>query len=136
MARSSLSLLLAFGLLAASSEAAASKEGLLPINAFALESPGIGQSGPVKVSGAQSDGDITLLRIEAFGKNFTLQPQQLRSLEGFNANGVQISYEGGYLDSGGRTIYVVFSRGFTSGRVVQRYVAVTETGAVLLDNMP
>src|SRR5690606_14093257 len=130
MARLSLSLLLAFGLLAASSEAAASKEGLLHLNAFALESPGIGQSGPVKVSGAQSDGGISLLRIEAFGKNFTLQPQQLRSFKGFTANGVPISYEGGYVDFGGRTIYVVFSRGFTSGRVVQRYVAVTETDAV------
>src|SRR5690606_41581895 len=81
MARLSLSLLLAFGLLAASSEAAASKEGLLPLNAFALESPGIGQPGPVKVSGAQSDGGISLLRIEAFGRNFTLQPQQLRSFK-------------------------------------------------------
>jgi hypothetical protein len=136
MAKLSLSLLLAFGLLAASGEAAASKEGLLPLNAFALESPGIGQSGPVKVSGAQSDGGISLLRIEAFGRNFTLQPQQLRSFKGFNANGVQISYEGGYVDLGGRTIYVVFSRGFTSGRVMQRFVAVTETGAVSVGNVP
>ena len=136
MDKLSFSLLLAFGLLAASGEAAASKEGLLPLNAFALESPGIGQSGPVKVSGAQSDGGISVLRIEAFGKNFTLQPQQLRSLNGFNANGVQISYEGGYVDLGGRTIYVVFSRGFTSGRVMQRYVAVTETGAVSVGNVP
>jgi hypothetical protein len=49
---------------------------------------------------------------------------------------VQITYEGGYVDLGGRTIYIVFSRGFTSGRVVQRYVAVTESGSVTVADRP
>ncbi len=119
-----------------SGRVSASKEGLLVLNAFALESPGIGESGPVKISGAQSDGGITLLRIEAFGKTFSLGPDQLRQLRGFNANGVQITYEGGYVDLGGRTIYIVFSRGFTSGLVVQRYVAVTESGSVTVADRP
>ncbi len=118
------------------SSAIASKEGLLSLNAFALESPGIGQSGPVKIAGAQSAGGITLLRIEAFGKTFNIGPDQLQQLREFNANGVQITYEGGYVDLGGRTIYVIFSRGFTSGVVLQRYVSVTETGLVVVADKP
>ena len=110
--------------------ASASKEGLLSLNAFALASPGIGASGPVSISGAQSTDGITLLRIEAFGKKFSVGPDQLRELRGFSANGVQITYEGGYVDLGGRTIYVVFSRGFTSGIDGRRYVAVRENGSV------
>jgi hypothetical protein len=129
-------LILILALAALPSGAIASKEGLLSLNAFALESPGIGQSGPVKVAGAQSDRGITLLRIEAFGKTFNIGPDQLRQLRGFNANGVQITYEGGYGDLGGRTIYVIFSRGFTSGVVLQRYVSVTETGSVTVADRP
>ena len=123
-----LSLILALVILPGS--ATASKEGLLALNAFALESPGIGESAPVKVSGAQSGNGITLLRIEAFGKTFNIGPDQLRQLRGLNANGVQITYERGYVDLGGRTIYFTFSRGFTSGVVAQRYLSVTETGSV------
>ena len=129
-----LALILAFSLL--SGRVSASKEGMLVLNAFALESLGIGESGPVKISGAQSDGGIAVLRIEAFGKAFNLRPDQLRKLRGFNANGVQITYEGGYVDLGGRTIYIVFSRGFTSGHTDQRYVAVTESGSVTVADRP
>jgi hypothetical protein len=129
-----LTLILAFSILSGS--VSASKEGLLALKAFALESPGIGESGPVKISGAQSSSDITLLRIEAFDKTFNIGPDLLRQLRGFNANGVQITYEGGYVDLGGRTIYVIFSRGFTSGAVVQRYVAVTESGSVTVADRP
>jgi len=129
-------LFLVLAFVALPSEVIASKEGLLSLNAFALESPGIGQSGPVKVAGAQSATGITLLRIEAFGKTFNIGPDQLRQLRGFNANGVQITYEAGYVDLGGRTIYVIFSRGFTSGVVLQRYVSVTETGVVFVADRP
>ena len=123
-----LSLILALSIFSGS--VSASKEGLLSLNAFALESPGIGASGPVKISGAQSTDGITLLRIEAFGKKFNIGPDQLRELSGFSANGVQITYERGYADLGGRVIYVVFSRGFTSGHLAQRYVTVRENGSV------
>ena len=129
-------LLLILAFVALPSDVIASKEGLLSLNAFALESPGIGQSGPVKVAGAQSAAGITLLRIEAFGKTLNIGPDQLRQLRGFNANGVQITYEAGYVDLGGRTIYVIFSRGFTSGVVLQRYVSLTETGVVAVADRP
>jgi len=129
-------LILILALVTLPSGVIASQEGLLSLNAFALESPGIGQSGPVKIAGAQSASGITLLRIEAFGKTFNIGPDQLQQLRGFNANGVQITYERGYVDLGGRTIYVIFSRGFTSGVVLQRYVSVTETGLVAVTDRP
>ena len=129
-------LALILAIVALPSDANASKEGLLSLNAFALESPGIGHSGPVKIAGAQSANGITLLRIEAFGKTFNIGEDQLRQLRGFNANGVQITYEAGYVDLGGRTIYIIFSRGFTTGVVLQRYVSVTETGVVTVADRP
>jgi hypothetical protein len=127
-----LSLILIFGMLAGG--VSASQEGLLVLKAFALDSPGIGDSGPVKVSGAQSDRGITLLRIEAFGKTFNVGHDQLRQLRGFNANGVQITYLGGYVELGGRTIYVIFHQGFTSRTVAQRYVQ--ENGSVAVRDRP
>ncbi len=126
----SLALLMAFG------QASSSVEGLLRMSAFALESPGIGDSGSVKVSGSQSERGISLLRIEAFGKKFNLSAEQLKDLSGFNANGIQITYEGGYEEVGGRTIYVIFSRAFTSGSVAQCFVAVTESGSVAVRRAP
>ncbi|MCR6663785.1 MAG: hypothetical protein NVV60_11755 [Luteimonas sp.] len=131
-----LTLFLVLVLLGTTADTFASREGILPISAFALESPGIGGSGPVKVSGAQSSDGISLLRVEAFGKQFTLRPEHLKELQGFGSNGVKITYEGGYVDLGGRTIYVIFSRGFTSGQVAQKYVALSEDGSVSVGRVP
>jgi hypothetical protein len=126
----SLALLMTFG------QANSSVEGLLRMSAFALESPGIGDSGLIKVSGAQSERDISLLLIEAFGKKFNLSPEQLKDLSGFNANGIQITYEGGYEELGGRTVYVIFSRGFTSGSVRRRFVSINESGLITVRDAP
>ena len=136
MRKPSLILVLTLFLLGATADTSASREGILPVSAFALESPGIGGSGPVKVSGAQSSEGISLLRVEAFGKQFTFQQKHLIELQGFGFNGVKITYEGGYVDLGGRTIYIIFSRGFTSGQVAQRYVALSESGSVSVGRVP
>lgn len=51
-------------------------------------------------------------------------------------NGIQLSYEVGYKELGGRTLYIVFSQGFTSGAVVKRFVTVTESGSVKVGDAP
>ena len=127
---------LAVCLLVPSSQTLASKEGILALSKFSLESSGIGSSGVINVSGTQANRGIVTLRIEAFGKSFNLSSDELSELTGFSANGIQISYEGGYKDMGGRTLYVVFTRGLTSGLVGQRYVSVTESGLVRVKNRP
>jgi hypothetical protein len=116
--------------------ALASQEGVLTFGTFRVESPGIGNSGVVTVAGRQGAQGVESLRIEAFGKRFDLSRDQLQALQGSMLNGLQLSYEGGYKELGGRTLYIVFSKGFTSGVVSQRLVTVTEDGAVKVGAAP
>jgi hypothetical protein len=120
-------------LLAASGIAAASEEGLLALGAFRVESPGIGESGPVTVSGRQSQTAVESLEVKAFGKVFTLTKEQLKQLRGGGMlNNVQLTYETGYKELGGRTVYVRLGQGFTSGSIDARIVAVSEDGKVTI----
>ena len=116
--------------------ALASKEGVLPLGTIHIESPGIGESGSVILSGFQTAQGVQDLTIEAFGKKFRLSPAQLQELQGGLFNGVQLSYESGYKELGGRTIYLLISKGFTSGTVVQKYVVVTESGTIKVGSEP
>lgn len=104
--------------------AIASQEGTLVIGSFRFESPGIGESGPVIVSGIQGAAGIESLKVEAFRRQFILGQPRLQQLNGFRFNGVQLSYEHGYKELGGRTIYLLFSKGFTSGVVERRFVII------------
>jgi hypothetical protein len=123
-------LTIAFILLALSSTSFASQEGILALDKLLLESAGIGESGPVKVSGSQTPTGITSLQVQAFGKSVQLSPAQLKALEGGHYNSIQLSYEGGYKELGGRTIYIKLSTAFTSGLVASIFVVVTEDGKV------
>ncbi len=114
----------------------ASMEGLLPLGTIRIESPGIGKSGSVILSGVQTAQGLQSLTIEAFGKKFQLSPAQLQEFQGGLFNGVQLSYESGYKELGGRTIYVLISKGFTSGTVLQKYVIVTESGTIKVGSKP
>lgn len=125
-----LSAAIALCLLCASSSGFASREAILPFDSFSLESKGAAGWGPVSVSGAQSDAGISTLQVKAFGRHFSLAVEQMKALEGFSANGVQLVYESGHERLGGRSVHVIFSRGFTSGQVAQRHVTVTESGSV------
>jgi hypothetical protein len=109
---------------------AASKEGILILGKFRLESEGIGESGRVVVSGTQGYDGPTSVRIEAFGKSYSLAPAHIRQLRGLTANGIQLSYERGYRELGGRTVYIFFSKGFISGSVAAKYVSVAERGDI------
>ena len=113
-----------------SAPAFASKQGIIRLGSFELTSDGIGESGPVAISGRQGNKGISKLTITAFGKRFELDEAQLAQVQGLPVNGLQLSYEGGYKDLGGRTLYIVFSKGFTSGTADQRFLIVTEDGAV------
>src|SRR5262245_30302230 len=128
-----LMLLVAFG---ATGAVFASQEGVLVLGAFRVESPGIGESGPVVVSGTRNSKGIENLRVEAFGKQFNLTQEQLKSLSGVLVNGLQLSYEGGYRELGGRTLYLLFSMGFTSGITQRRFVVITENGSVKIGAKP
>jgi hypothetical protein len=113
-----------------SSLALASKEGILRMGSFELTSEGIGESGPVTISGKQGDKGISKLTISAFGKRFELDEVQLAQVQGLPINGLQLSYEDGYRDLGGRTLYIVLSKGFTSGTAGQKFVVLTENGVI------
>ena len=106
---------LAMCLLALPACAVASKEGILPLSSFRLELDGIGQSGKIIVEGkGDTDGHLLSLKVTAFGKQYVVPRDRLAQFR-VTANGVRISYEAGYRETGGRTVYVQFQMGFTSG---------------------
>ena len=121
---------IAFLLIALSIPTFASKEGVLTLGKLQLESEGLGESGPVKVSGTQSSTGMTSLRVDAFGKTIQLSPQQLATLHGGLYNLIQLSYERGYKELGGRTIYIKLGTAFTSGEGASIFIAISEDGKV------
>jgi len=112
--------------------AVASQEGVLRLNSFRLSSPGIGQSGPVAISGEQSAKRLVSLTVQAFGHTVSLSKDQLAKLRGGFFNGLQMSYEAGYRESGGRIVYIVVSKGFTSGAQETQVISVNEHGRVAI----
>ena len=70
------------------SSVAASEEGAFILRTFRFES--FDESGPVVVSGTQSDRGIDALRVNAFRKSFVLAPTHLKKLRGLMVNGIQI----------------------------------------------
>lgn len=112
------------------SYALASQEGVLSFSSFIVESPGIGESGPVVVSGEKnSKNEIISLNIEAFGRKYELT-EKLKEIPRLLYNGIQVSYEHGYKELGGKSIYVSLSVGFTSGVTEKILIIVTESGRI------
>jgi hypothetical protein len=68
--------LVAFGLMLGSSHATASQEGMLAWSEFVISSPGIGASGPVKISGMQNAAGILTLKISAFRREHVASASQ------------------------------------------------------------
>jgi len=115
----------------------ASKEGVLKLNTFSLESKGIAEFGPVKVVGEQSEqNEVKSLSVEAFGKKIELKPEDLSKIPKQPYNGIQLSYEQGYPEMGGKTVYITLQFGFTS-QVKQRVlVTITEKGEIKIKELP
>ena len=112
----------------------ASKERILALSNFRVESTGVGESGAVVVTGSQTSSGIASIRVDAFGKSFLLSKNDLEKLQGVIVNGIQISYEAGYQDLGGRTIYLLLATGFTSGVPEGKLVSITERGDIRIEN--
>lgn len=109
----------------------ASKEGILTLSVFHLESDGIGASGKIVIDGQQNvNNQISQLSIHAFDKTYTVSPENLNHLANMTVNGIQISYEQGYQKLGGRTVYIQFQKGFTSGIIKKMILVVTENGQI------
>jgi hypothetical protein len=111
----------------------ASKEGILLLSSFRIESDGIGSSGKIAVEGRQEQQEdlqshFLELKVTAFDKTYSLPKEKLDLLTGASANGIRISYETGYEKTGGRTIYIQFQTGFTSFTRKQVLVTLTENG--------
>lgn len=113
-----------------------SEEGVLALGAFRVESPGIGASGPVVVSGVRNAAGFERLKVEAFGREFSFTQDQLNRLRGVVVNGLHLSYETGYRALGGRTIYLQFSTGFTSGIKRRVFVVIKESGSIRIGDNP
>lgn len=111
----------------------ASQEGVLAINELRVTSPGIGDSGQVVVTATKGPNGFRALEVQAFGRITRLTESQLTKLQGQFVNGVQLSYEAGYKELGGRTVYIVLSKGFTSGLQEVQTISVNEQGTVTVD---
>jgi hypothetical protein len=120
-------------LLLAASQTYGSQEGMLGWSLFSIESEGIGSSGPVTISGKQNATGVTAMTIKAFGRVYELGKEQLDLLKPMRVNGMQLSYEGGFKDQGGRTLYIQLSSGFfVSGIKARKFVVMKERGDVVV----
>ena len=109
----------------------ASEEGLLPLSTLTAESAGIGKSGPISVIARKDNSNQWIeVTISAFGKEFSLNEDQRKQLDGEFVNGLMLSYEEGYEDLGGRTVYIIFIRGFSSGIKMRQLVSIAENGTI------
>jgi hypothetical protein len=87
----------------------------------------------VTISGKQEATGITAMTVKAFGRVYELGKEQLELLKSMRVNGMQLSYEGGYKDQGGRTLYIQLSAGFfVSGIKARKFVLIKERGDVLV----
>ena len=115
--------------------ALADMEGRMPLATLTLDSAGLDNSGPVRVEANQSDRGITKLSVSAFGKEQSLEPAQLAALSGRTFNSIGLSYSRGYASTGGRIVYVLLCRGFSTGIKVVTVVTVTEQGSVRVSDV-
>ena len=107
----------------------ASQEGTLSLSSFSLQSKGIGSSGPIAVEGKRDEsGNLSQLVVNAFEKKISVAQDVLRKISKYNINGIQLSYESGYKELGGRTVYILFQKGFTSRIIEKTVLAVKENG--------
>lgn len=111
--------------------AIASQEGVLELSSLMLESRGIGLSGPVTVRAIKNDaGDYVEVSVNAFGKEYDLDKELLKKISGTPFNGIQMSYEQGYAETGDRTLYILFQKGFSSGVKERILLIVNENGSI------
>lgn len=113
------------------SVAYASQEGLLPFSEFQIKSNGIGNSGSIIVNGRKNnEGEFISLSVIAFGQTISIPQSIMSKISSINQNGIQLTYEHGYEELCGKTIYLQFQVGFTSGMRQILIIAVSEDGNI------
>lgn len=117
----------------------ASRERYLEFDEFRIEANAGGDIGPVVVTGNRNvRGSLDSLQVEFLEMNVNVPESVLSEIPRY-ANGIRLSAESGYLELGGRTIYVVLSQAGASSPPTcddQWIIAVSELqGAELLDRM-
>jgi len=114
----------------------ASQEGVLRLSSFTMQSEGIGESGPVSVSGTTNEeNEFTELTVKVFGKEYKLSDEDLKKIPAKPYNGIQLSYEAGYKELGGKTLYIILQVGFTSGIKERTLIIITESGSIQVECM-
>lgn len=116
--------------LVTANSAQASKEGMLWLSTFSVESAGISSSGPVRIRGIAEHGHISNLEIHAFKKKFFLNPQQLFQIKNFAVNGLSLSFETGFKSSGGKILYVLLSQGLSAGPDSEKVIEISEENGI------
>lgn len=112
----------------------ASEEGVLNLSDFTIKSVGIGNSGPVQITGVvDKERVVASLKIEAFGKEYSLSQDELTKVPKGFYNGIQLSYEEGYKQLGGKTVYIILQMGFVSGVRSRVLITFTESGTIKIE---
>ncbi|MCG2711414.1 MAG: hypothetical protein L6416_03710 [Candidatus Omnitrophica bacterium] len=119
-----------------SSNVFASEEGVLKLSNFIIKSDGIGDSGAISVTGIKNQqNEFIDLKIAAFDKEYKILEEDLKKIPSASYNGIQLSYVEGYKEFGGKTIYIIFQRGFTSGINKKVLITLSENGSVSIKEM-
>jgi hypothetical protein len=115
-------------------ESFSSQEGVLSFSKISFESEGIGTSGPVSVLCKNNKNEIHYLEVNAFGKKYILSQRDLKKISKLPYNGIQLSYEQGYKELGGKTVYIVLVFGFKSGTKEKIAITVVENGTIEINS--
>lgn len=111
----------------------ASEEQGLHMAAFEISAISPEGWGEIKLSGRKDAvGNFSMLTLETFDRSFPLPREILEEISGSFSNGVALSCEAGYPETGGRTVYVNFLVGFTGADRSVRTVAISEDGNIRL----
>jgi hypothetical protein len=111
--------------------AVAAQEGASPSAVFSIAWEGRETVGPITARGSRGpDGSLQRLTVVAFGRTTEVPAEVMAELSKLRFNGVLLSSEPGYPELGGRTAYLQFVVGFTSGVINGVIVAVDEGGSV------
>jgi hypothetical protein len=103
-------LAIAFG---AGTPLAASEEEILPWSEVRIAGPERKDTGTVAFAAKAAGNTFQEVRIEAFGKAFTVAKEDLPKLAGFPLNSLVITHEAGYERLGGHTVHFKMKRLFS-----------------------
>jgi hypothetical protein len=113
--------------LAAGGWLGASEEEILPWSEVRIVGPERKDTGTIVFSAKTAGDTFQEVRIEAFGKTFTVAKEDLPKLAGFPLNSLAITHEAGYEELGGHTVYFKMKRLFydREKRLIEERIALS-----------